>query len=137
MIWIAVFLVIALLLSNLMALIPSKGERKVMKLRQKAYESGLKVHENTDIEQDGRWFDYVLLKKHGLGSVRYCREGNGWVIKNTAAVTAHEIPKQLELLPAGVIQVDVKLGRVSACWDEKGTVTDAAQVATVLKQLIG
>lgn len=131
MTWIVVLLIIAFLVSNLFWLLPSREERRRMKLRQKAYENKLKVQENFELPQDGRWFDYVLVKKHELESVVYISSSDGW----STPKGNNAIPSILETLPAGVAQVSIKLGKIIICWNEQGTPADVEKLVSVAQGL--
>ncbi len=131
MTWIVILLIIAFLISNLFWLMPSREERRRMKLRQKAYENKFKVQENFEQTHEGRWFDYVLVKKHELESVVYISSSDGW----STAKGNNAIPSILETLPVGVAEVSVKLGQISICWNEQGTPADVEKLISVAQEL--
>ena len=131
MTWIVVLLIITFLIGNLIWLMPSREERRRMKLRQKAYENKFRVSENLTLEQDGRWFDYILVKKHALESVTYVKTQEGWTVKKGKC----SVPDILSSLPDGVAQVNIKPGKISVCWNEQGLPEDVEQLISIIQAL--
>jgi hypothetical protein len=147
--YILIAVIIMVALSPLISMMPSRHQRQVAGLRQKAALCGLLVQLRTQPNAEsnaGLLPFYSRRRPRGDRKlptiVIYRRDGETW---SCAAGTAaggrwtpapEEMVQLLSQLPTGVSYVCENLHDVGLFWDEQGTETDIERMDEVLRKLL-
>ena len=128
-------------LSPLISMMPSRRQKQIANLRQRASLCGMSVQL---LEKPGSAGTDPLVAfygrhrqrddRKGVASIRLRREGTGWAGQRGAASSAME--DLLKQLPMGVSHVTEDLHNIGVYWDEQGEEADVEVIDSILKQLL-
>lgn len=137
MIWI-IALVLLVIAGNLLWLLPSKAERKRMKLRNQALKDGLTCREVRDSSllperakpEEGPWLEYAIAsateEEFTTQSVEKSIDGQ-W--SNSRGVET----SRLQDLPESSVRVSLRQETIGVLWNERGETEDVDKIAEFLR----
>ena len=140
-----VLLIVAVVLSPLAWLVPSRGQLGSMDVRQQARRMGLSMQLSR--EEWPHWFERTVsgscaqfyLERRGASSRQWCYwqvEPGRWLDKWREPCLDPGLVAQLSLLPADVYKAEAGLQLVSVYWSEKSGVEMLPRIRDFLRQWV-
>ncbi|MCZ6829651.1 MAG: hypothetical protein O7F73_08700 [Gammaproteobacteria bacterium] len=141
MTYLLIALVVMVALSPLISMMPSRRQRQIADLRQRAANCGIRVQlrelPNAAKSGDLRPF-YGRHRQRGDHKIAvnavYQRHGEGW--QSSAGAPSANLMALLAQLPPGVSHVCENLHEVGIFWDERGPEADVERIDAALQQLL-
>lgn len=141
MTYLLIALVVMVALSPLISMMPSRRQRQIADLRQRAALCGVTVQlrglPHATTSGDSRPF-YGRHRQRGDHTIAinavYQRDGEGW--QSSVGALSADMLALLAQLPVGVSHVCENLQGVGLFWDERGPETDVECIDGVLRQLL-
>ena len=134
-------LVVLVALSPLISMMPSRRQRQIASLRQRAVLCGMTVQlrEFAEKPADGELRPYYGRHRQrgdrrGVASAVYRHNGDCWHASPGTIPAA--LSALLERLPVGVSRVCEDVQSVGLFWDERGEETDVERINEILQELL-
>jgi hypothetical protein len=134
-------LVVMVALSPLISMMPSRRQRQIANLRQRASLCGMSVQLRAkpgaaDTEPLVAFYGRHRERgdRKGVASVRYQRDGDRWVCPE--GVSSAVPQSLLQQFPVGVSHLIEDLHNIGVYWDEQGVEADVERINDLLKQLL-
>ncbi|WOG28118.1 hypothetical protein [Endozoicomonas sp. 8E] len=138
MIWI-IALIALIIIGNFMWLLPSKSDRRRMKLRNKAILSGFTCREINDKEslpgsiniEQGPWLEYstVSLTEDNDPVIVLEKADGRWPVNTRVG------SEKLSRLPASAVRVSFRTGSIAVLWNEEGELEDVQTIMDFLESV--
>ncbi|WP_422136216.1 hypothetical protein [Endozoicomonas sp. ALD040] len=138
MIWI-IALIALIIIGNFMWLLPSKSDRRRMKLRNKAILSGFTCREIKDkdllpesaIIEQSPWLEYSTVSlTEDNDPVIVLEKADGCWPENTRVGS-----EKLSKLPASAVRVSFRAGSIAVLWNEEGELEDVQTIMDFLESV--
>lgn len=138
MIWIVALIALSII-GNFMLLLPSRSERRRMKLRNKAILSGFTCREIRDEDllpeaasiKQSPWLEYSTVSlTQDNDSLIVLEKADGHWPENTRV--SSEI---LSKLPASAVRVAFRTGSIAVLWNEEGELEDVQSIMDFLESV--
>ncbi len=135
---------LAVVVAPLWAVVPSKRQRFLARLRDQALSMGLHISETPlpkipprlqradDRPLVAYWWRLSREQGRGVTAELIVRTREGWETES-----GNDAPLVLEQLPCGVDVVTVAADRIVCYWDERGMEMDLSSIKSVLLSLAG
>lgn len=146
MVWIALTASLMFLYGSFMMVRPSRRQRHIAQLREKAIQQGLQVRlaSRLKLPQELSRPDMVCLllsrdadKRGEIGSCFKNSETGGIRSYGVFAAKDAQVEKVFSELPSGVEALISSETYVGVCWDEKGDGTSVENIASKLPSILG
>ncbi|MEM0955973.1 MAG: hypothetical protein AAGI24_17665 [Pseudomonadota bacterium] len=137
MTYLLIFAVLLLALSPLLAMMPTRRQRELARLRQAAASAGLFVKLDRDGGEPGQVY-YGCRRQRGddpAQAATLLRSAEGWALQ--AGQWRADRTMLLSPLPEAVMRCHEDAREVGVYWGERGAVEDVQVIAQVLRKLLG